>query len=166
MNRILIGCVCTLASLTLLLSVRTPQIKANAAPADDARAGIEKAHQQDVAATLADDPKALANLFTEDAVLLEPDNAPLIGRQAILAANEQDKAAHLDSKVLSYKPEIKDLQIRGGWAFEWDTFEASFKESEKGEVKTFHAKALRILQRQPDGSWKFARVMWNMDEGQ
>lgn len=165
MNKILIGCLSTLASLALLLSFRTPPVKANTAPVDGARAGIEKAHQQDVAATLAGDPKALANLFTEDAVLLEPDNAPVIGRAAILAANEKDKAAHPDSKVLSYKPEVKDLQIRGNWAFEWDTFEASYKESEKSEAQSFHAKALRILERQPDGSWKFSRVMWNMDKG-
>jgi hypothetical protein len=45
-------------------------------------------------------------------------------------------------------------------------FEGSFKESEKAEVKTFRAKGLRVLKRQPDGEWKFARVMWNMAEGQ
>jgi len=139
---------------------------ATAVPPNDARAAIEQLHQQDVAATLTQDPKALADLFTENAVLLEPDNVPVIGRKAILAGNEQDRAAHPEMKFLSYKPEIKDLQIRGNWAFEWDTFDASYKESEKGEVKNFRAKALRVLERQPDGSWKFSRVMWNMDKGQ
>jgi hypothetical protein len=33
---------------------------------------IEKLHQQDVAATLSGDPKALADLWTDDAVRLEP----------------------------------------------------------------------------------------------
>jgi ketosteroid isomerase-like protein len=47
----------------------------------------------------------------------------------------------------------------GGWAFEWDTFEVTFKESERAKPVTIHGKALRVLKRQPDGSWKFARVM-------
>ena len=34
--------------------------------------GIEKLHQQDIAATLSSDPKALADLWTDDAVRLEP----------------------------------------------------------------------------------------------
>lgn len=150
-------------ALLLLLAAPTHQI---ALAAEDARSAIEKLHQQDVAATLARDPKALANLFTEDAVLLEPGQAPLIGKAAILADNEQDQKAHPGTKVVSYKPDIKDLQIRDGVAYEWDTFEASYKESENTEVKSFKAKALRILERQKDGSWKFARVMWNMAEGQ
>jgi len=164
LKKILSRCVGAFACLILLLSVS--RTNATALPPDDARAAIEQLHQQDVAATLTQDPKALADLFTENAVLLEPDNVPVIGRKAILAGNEQDRAAHPEMKFLSYKPEIKDLQIRGNWAFEWDTFDASYKESEKGEVKNFRAKALRVLERQPDGSWKFSRVMWNMDKGQ
>jgi uncharacterized protein (TIGR02246 family) len=127
---------------------------------------IERAHMQDVEATLAHDPQALADLFTEDAVLLEPGAPAVIGRAAILANNKKDQLEHPNAKVVSYKPEIKDLQVVDGWAFEWDLFEGSFKESEKAEVKTFRAKGLRVLKRQPDGEWKFARVMWNMAEGQ
>jgi uncharacterized protein (TIGR02246 family) len=136
--------------------------------ADEAtRNAIEKLHQQDVTATLAHDPQALADLFTEDAVLLEPGSAPVIGKQAILAENKKDQAEHSHMKVVSYTPEIKDIQIVDGIAYEWDYFDASFSESGKGnDVQTFRAKALRILKRQPDGSWKFSRVMWNLAEDQ
>lgn len=126
---------------------------------------IQKLHQQDIDATLAHDPQALADLFTDDAVLLEPGAPAVIGKAAILAQNKKDNLEHPNAKVVSYKPEIKDLQVVDGWAFEWDTFEGSYKESEKAEVKSFRAKALRILKKQPDGSWKFARVMWNLAEG-
>lgn len=137
-------------------------------PAEQAaRGGIEKLHQQDVAATLAHDPQALADLFTDDAVLLEPSSPPVIGEQAILAENKKGEAEHPHMKVLSYKPDIKDIQIVDGIAYEWDYFDASFSESGKGDdVQTFRGKSLRILKRQPDGSWKFARVMWNLAEGQ
>jgi len=150
----------------LFLLVHWASQPSKASAAGDARAGIEKLHQQDVAATLAGDPKALADLFTDDAVLLEPGDAPVLGKPAILAGNQKQHAAQPDAKVLSYKPEVRDLQIRDGWAFEWDTFEASFRESANGEVKNFRGKGLRVLQREPDGSWKFARVMWNLAESQ
>lgn len=130
------------------------------------RQAIQKLHQQDIDATLAHDPQALADLFTEDAVLLEPGSPAEIGKPTILANNQKDRADHPNAQIVSYKPDIRDLQVVDGWAFEWDYFEGSYKESEKGEVKTFRAKALRILKRQPDGSWRFARVMWNLTEGQ
>jgi uncharacterized protein (TIGR02246 family) len=126
------------------------------------RAGIERLHRQDVAATLSGHPEALANLFSEDGVLMEPGSPAIVGRAAILASNEQDKAQHPEQRDLSYKPEICNLQIENGWAFEWDYFDASFSESPKAPVQIIHAKALRVLRREPDGSWKFARVMWNL----
>jgi uncharacterized protein (TIGR02246 family) len=125
------------------------------------RNAIEKLHQKDVAATLAGDPKALADLFTDDAVLMQPGGPAVVGKKAILEENERKKAQHPESRSLTYKPDIRDLQILNGWAFEWGYFEASFQASPKAEVKSFHGKVLRVMGRQPDGSWKFARVSWN-----
>jgi ketosteroid isomerase-like protein len=126
--------------------------------------GIEALHRKDVAATLALDPKLLADLWTEDAVRLEPGGPAEVGLAAIHANDVKDIAGHPGSKVLSYQPDIKDVQIVGDCAYEWDNFDASYKESADSKVVTFHAKALRVLRKQPDGSWKFARVMWNLNE--
>jgi adenylate cyclase len=49
-------------------------------------------------------------------------------------------------------------------AFEWGTFEVTFRESEHGSEKMLHGKILRILKKQSDGSWKFARVMALIDK--
>jgi uncharacterized protein (TIGR02246 family) len=136
---------------------------ASAARAADL-AGIEKLHQEDVAATLSGDPVALANLFTDDAVLLEPGSPAIIGKKTILAEDEKEKASNTGFRELSYRPEIKDLRIVGGWAFEWGYFDASYQETPRGEVKRFRGKSLRILKREPGGAWKFARVMWNVAE--
>lgn len=153
-----------LAAVGIWTAIGRAPSRAAAAPSSDMQA-IQKLHQQDIEATLARDPQALADLFTDDGVLLEPGGPAVIGKPAILAGNKKDNLEHPDAKVVSYKPEIKDLQVVDGWAFEWDTFDGSYKESEKAEVKTFRAKALRVLKKQPDGSWKFARVMWNLAEG-
>ena len=64
---------------------------------------------------------------------------------------------------LSYKPDIKDLQIAGDWAFEWGYFDASYKESANAAPLAVRGKQLRILKRQQDGSWRFARVMSVID---
>lgn len=127
-------------------------------------AGIDDLHRKDLAATLARDPKQLEELWTEDAVRLEPGSTAEVGLATIHANDMKEIAAHPGARVLSYLPDIRDVQIVGDCAYEWDNFVASFQESADAKVQTFHAKALRVLRKQPDGSWKFARVSWNLNE--
>jgi ketosteroid isomerase-like protein len=125
-------------------------------------AAIEKLHQQDIAATLSRDPVALTDLWTDDAVRLNPGEPAQIGKRAIRESNER-WGARQDVKVLSYVPETKDLAIADGWAFEWGYFTGTFVESSGGE-KRIRGKRLMIFEKQPDGSWKCARGMWNAAE--
>jgi uncharacterized protein (TIGR02246 family) len=128
---------------------------------EQARFGIEKAHNADVAATLARDPVALANLFADDGVLLAPGSKPAVGREAILAEIRKEKALSPEAKALSYNPHVQDTQIMDGRAVEWGYFEASVREAPAGEIKQIRGNMLRVLKRQPGGEWKFARVMWS-----
>lgn len=41
---------------------------------------------------------------------------------------------------------------------------ANDQDSATQPVQTPHGNLLRVLKRQPDGSWKFARVMWGPGE--
>jgi uncharacterized protein (TIGR02246 family) len=139
---------------------------ANSTPnAADARAqdmqAIERLHRQDVAATLSSDPAALAELFADDAVRLEQGEEAVIGKQAIRAADERNRAAHPNGRIVSYVPEIRDITVTDGWAFEWGYFTGSYKETPGTEEKRLRAKVLRVLKKQSDGTWRFARVMWN-----
>jgi len=135
-------------------------VKVSAADASqDDRAAIERLHQQDIAATLTDNADELAKLWDEDAVRLQANASAEVSRSVIDANDKRWQANLHGGKTPSYKPDIKDLQIVGGWAFEWDTFEVTYKESERAMPVTIHGKALRVLKRQPEGSWKFARVM-------
>lgn len=128
------------------------------------QAGIEELHRKDVAATLASDPKLLAELWTDDAVRLQPGEPAEVGLAEIRKNDQKQLAEHAGAKVLSYRPEIKDVQIAGDWAFEWNDFEASYKESPDGKTVSLHGKALRVLKKQSDGTWRFARMMWNLNE--
>jgi ketosteroid isomerase-like protein len=121
-------------------------------------AGIEKLHQQDIAATLSRDPVALTDLWTDDAVRLGPGQPAEVGKQAIREANQR-WSGRPGVKVLSYVPETKDLTILDGWAVEWRSFTGSYVESPSGEVKQMRGNVLMVLKKLPGGSWKAFRGM-------
>jgi uncharacterized protein (TIGR02246 family) len=124
-------------------------------------AAIEKLHQEDIEATLSQDPKGLIDLWTEDGVRLNPGSPPVVGKQAILADNEKAHAQYPGFKVLSFAPEPKELQIADGWAYEWGEIETVYKLSPESPPVSLHAKGVRVMRRQSDGSWKLAVVIGN-----
>jgi uncharacterized protein (TIGR02246 family) len=128
-------------------------------------AAIEKLRQQDIAATVARDPVALTDLWTDDAVRIGLGQPAEVGKPAIRASNER-QTAQKGFKVLSYVPETKDLTfLDGGWAVEWRTFSASYVESPGGETKQVRGTVMMVLKKLPDGSWKCFRGMGGTDSG-
>ena len=109
----------------------------------------------DVEATLSDKADELAKLWDSEAVRIQPDRAAEVGKAVIHANDKRWEASADRGKTLCYKSEIKDAQIVGDWAFEWGYF--SYKDS--SNPKPMRGKVLRVMKRQTDGSWKFARVM-------
>ena len=122
-------------------------------------AAIEMLRQQDIAATIARDPVALSEFWTDDAIRIGASVPAEVGKQAIRASNER-QAAQMKIKVLSYVPEIKDFTfLDGGWAVEWRTFTASYVELSGGEAKQVRGTVLVVLKKLPDGTWKAFRAM-------
>ena len=121
-------------------------------------AAIEKLHQEDIRVTLSQDPKGLIDVWTEDGVRLNPGSPPVVGKQAIEADNEKNRAQYPEFQVLKYAPDIKEVQIADGWAIEVGSVEATYKLSAKDNPVSVHDKGMRLLKRQSDGSWKFALV--------
>jgi uncharacterized protein (TIGR02246 family) len=121
-------------------------------------AAIEKLHQEDIQVTLSQDPKGLIDVWTEDGVRLNPGSPPVVGKQAIEADNEKNRAQYPEFQVLKYAPDIKEVQIADGWAIEVGSVEATYKLSAKDNPVSVHDKGMRLLKRQSDGSWKFALV--------
>ena len=128
-------------------------------------AAIEKLRQQDIAATVARDPVALTDFWTDDAIRLGVGAPPEIGKNTIRASNER-QTANKSFKVLSYVPETKDFTfLDGGWAVEWRTYTASFVDSPGGETKHARGTVLAVFKRLPDGSWKGFRAMGSIEPG-
>jgi uncharacterized protein (TIGR02246 family) len=124
-------------------------------------AAIEKAHQEDIEATLTQDPNKLIDLWAEDAVNFNPGSPPAVGKQAIEAEHEKFRAQYPGFKVLSYTPKYKNIQVEDGLACEWFEREAEYKLSPESPPVSWHANGLDVLKRQGDGSWKGEMVIVN-----
>jgi ketosteroid isomerase-like protein len=117
-------------------------------------AAIEKVHQEDIEATLVQDPKRLIDLWAEDAVAFYPGSPPAVGKQAIGVQNDKFHAQYPRLKVLSYTSINKDLQVEDGLACEWFEKKAEYKLSPESPPVSWHANGLLVLKRQSDGAWK------------
>jgi ketosteroid isomerase-like protein len=151
-----------LSALTVL-ALHSGQGRSVSSSSDAGRAAdlaaIEKARQQDIAATLSRDPVALTDLWTDDAIRIGAGQPVEVGKTAIRASNER-QTANKDFKVLSYVPEIKDFTfLDGGWAVEWRSFTASYVDSPGGQAKQIRGTVLGVWKKLPDGSWKAFRAM-------
>jgi uncharacterized protein (TIGR02246 family) len=124
-----------------------------------AMAGINKLHQDDIAATLNQNADQLAALWADDGVLLSQGNAPVIGKQTI-----REGASHSVGKIVSYTPRIQDVSITGDSAVEWGYFDVTFQDPSQPQTGEFHGRFLRAMKKQQDGTWKFTRVMWQQAE--
>ena len=100
----------------------------------------------------------------ERADLVLPGGLAEVSKATIYANDKKQKTEHPGAKMLSYAPEIKDVQIKDGWAYEWGYFNGSYQASASEQAQSFRGKLLRVLRKQSDGSWKFDRVMWNLAE--
>ena len=54
--------------------------------------------------------------------------------------------------------------VVGTWAFEYGTFDTVWRMPDSDQPFTMRGNMLRVLQRQPDGTWKCARAIWNSRE--
>jgi len=122
------------------------------------KAGIQKAYEQDITATLALDPAALMDGWTEDAVRLGPDLPAEVGKETLRKYYE-GMAAIPGLKVLSYVPINHISPMLDGWVVGWRYFSLSYVASVGGEEQKLKGQVLFVLKRLPDGSWKGFRVM-------
>jgi ketosteroid isomerase-like protein len=120
---------------------------------------IENLNQHDVNAVLASDLDAIFSQWTDDFVAL-PQSGPIIrGRATNIAMVEQTREQLQAMAPVEYTVDFQEIMICGDYAFEWGVFRGSSRPRSGGETLNYSGKLMRILQRQPDGSWKMHRTM-------
>jgi uncharacterized protein (TIGR02246 family) len=121
-------------------------------------AAISRIHQEYVAAHNDSDAARLVALFTDDAVLMPMDEPTLSGKPAIQEHYEE----FFDQNPSAIELSPVETRVTGDWAFERIEVKVTLPDGE-GENRHADVKYLWILQRQPDGSWKISRAIYNLD---
>jgi len=100
---------------------------------------------------------AVLVLYADDAVLLPPDGEAVLGKQAI--------KAYYQSTFEDLSPELsfssEEIITDNAWAFSRGKAVGRVTSTKTGAARSVNEKYIMILRRQPDGSWRIARLMWN-----
>jgi uncharacterized protein (TIGR02246 family) len=120
---------------------------------------IEAINQRDVQFALAGDAAMMMSQWTDDFVLLPPAGPILRGRTVIADAFRGVESP----EIVEYLLDIQEIKVLGDYAFEWGTYQYSVRPRAGGETIRTGGKLMRILQRQPDGSWKMHRGIATVD---
>lgn len=122
---------------------------------------INKLHDKDIEASLALDEATLESLWTDDVVTMHPGSPPVVGRDANVARLKAGIEQMKDQEIMAYNEQFQEVRILGDWAYEWGSITGRTRPFSGGKEASYHFNVMRILQRQPDGSWKIARSIYN-----
>jgi uncharacterized protein (TIGR02246 family) len=126
--------------------------------ANDLRA-IEAINQRDVQFSLAGDKAKMMSQWTDDFVLL-PSAGPIMRGRTVIA---EALGAGEDPEILEYVLDIQEVKVLGDHAYQWGTYRYSMRPRAGAATVRTAGKLMRILQRQPDGSWKMYRGIATVD---
>ena len=101
---------------------------------------------------------AFASCFTDDGVWMPPDIEPLIGKDEwwdFVKTFWEFPPDEVESQSI-------DLVISGDWAIESHREKIVYYNDDE-EPTIYRFKAVHVLHRQTDNSWKITRYIWNTD---
>lgn len=114
--------------------------------------------EREVAALNAGSVTAFRAVYTDDALVMPPNEPAVRGEQV----DEWQRAfLGMFSLQLSYSNE--EIELAGDWAFHLYALEVTLTPKAGGESMVETGKGIHILERQPDGSWLIAVDTWNSD---
>ena len=100
------------------------------------------------------------DLFMPDGVFMPPGSPSQVGDKAI--------RAFLDTlwsrgEAVDYNFDPVEVVVLNGWAFARVETTGTWKSKDSGTSWKIDSKSLFILRRTDEGTWKIARLMWNMN---
>jgi uncharacterized protein (TIGR02246 family) len=101
---------------------------------------------------------AVAELLTDDYVMMEPDRPAIEGKEAFLAYL---RALLEENDIQDAKNVVGEVRLAGDWAVVQGTYTAVRTPKATGEPINITAKWVDIRELQPDGSWKYALSIGN-----
>ena len=127
--------------------------------ADDERA-VRALDSAFVSAWLRDDTTGVMTTLAPDAVLLPAGQQPLATPNAIRAFWWPADSSH--TRILTFDRAIDEVggEANTAWMRRTDSLTFTYAKGGTASTLTSRSMSLAVLRRQPDGSWRFSRVMW------
>jgi uncharacterized protein (TIGR02246 family) len=151
----------------MLLPACAPQAEQQAEPAADEAASTQADVEaiKDFNIRLIDalnsrDASAVVALVTDDAADLPPNRPAVIGKEAIREFVQSD---YDQFTTYNFVDEIVEVEAAGDLAVVWSNFTVKLIPKGSTESMEDSGKWIKVLKRQPDGSWKYSRGIWNSD---
>lgn len=104
----------------------------------------------------AENAEAVANIYTEDAMLIPPQAPPVSGRSVI----QELFAKQYANSETSFTFQTHELKIAEDWAYRRGSYHLTFIIND-GEEFQREADFIDIWQKGSDGKWRIARDIWN-----
>ncbi len=155
-----LGVALVLSLMLLTCAPQTQPVVEEAASTEAEVAAIRVLTERWIAAVGAGDVDGVLALYTDDAVRLPPDGPTVSGKEAFeeyfSGAFEQ-----FSFEVVWPVEGTEEIVVADGWAYHLSEYAGLVTPKEGGETMEEKGNVVVIIQRQPDGSWKFAREIWN-----
>lgn len=143
-------------TLAFLSSACVQQKNNNSRYAEDI-AAIDELREKEELAAEAGNVDSLLALRTDDFSAMPPNQPAVKGKKAVRTfLTGMFDQMEIEETVVS-----EEVTISGDWAYDRGTFSGTATPKAGGDSLSLEGKYLWILQRQEDGSWKYAIQMWS-----
>jgi len=154
----LVAAIVVVLSLPLMSCAKGDQGTSRSKAADEA--AIAEFNKRYLGAINDGDIATLSSLTTEDHMMIMPGRPPLVGKKANDEAN--GRVFQMFDIDETWTPQ--ETVIDGDLAYQRGTFTVEATPKAGGDKTRTTGTFLRIYRRQPDGSWRMTRDMFNSDQ--
>ena len=152
-----------LVSFIVTIAACAPAIEEPVEEPDTTEADVEainEVREREISVASAGDIEGYLAISTDDAVVMPPNEPSVTGKEAIRSWL-QDFLNQFT--IQNFTASSQEIVVAGDWAFERYSFNWTLVPKTGGESIEDSGQCIHIYQRQPDGSWKIARDIWNSD---
>ena len=121
---------------------------------------VQKIFEKMDSALNSNDLEAFLSLFAENAVEMPPDEAALVGIDAIRERDGNFFANYTDE--ISTK--VEDVQVVKNIATIRTSYHESWTPKAGGATRSAVGKGITVLEKQCDNTWKITSLIWNHDK--
>jgi len=115
-------------------------------------------HEEVLKASLSHDLNLILNVFTDDAILMPPNDTTVFGKDEIRSWWEDYFSFF---RITSVKETERQMTVVGNQAFDRQAFSVTIVPKERGARILDDIRSLIVWRREADGSWRIAQQIWN-----